>query len=71
MTSKLSEDVEKKILASVPLGRYGQLEEVAGLVEFLAQSPAQPVILLDRVLGKIQAIAMRHNTWGQKSQRTF
>ncbi|WMV21224.1 hypothetical protein MTR67_014609 [Solanum verrucosum] len=44
MTSKLSEDVEKKILASVPLGRYGQPEEVAGLVEFLALSPAASYI---------------------------
>lgn len=40
LTSKLSEDIEKKILASVPLGRYGQPEEVAGLVEFVALSPA-------------------------------
>ncbi|KAF3665126.1 3-oxoacyl-[acyl-carrier-protein] reductase 1, chloroplastic [Capsicum annuum] len=31
MTSKLSEDIEKKILASVPLGRYGRPEEVAGI----------------------------------------
>ncbi|KAH0690229.1 hypothetical protein KY290_019877 [Solanum tuberosum] len=44
MTSKLSEDVEKKILASFPLGRYGQPEEVAGLVEFLALSPAASYI---------------------------
>ncbi|KAH0688223.1 hypothetical protein KY284_018776 [Solanum tuberosum] len=44
MTSKLSEDVEKKILASIPLGRYGQPEEVAGLVEFLALSPAASYI---------------------------
>uniref|UniRef100_M1B8A2 3-oxoacyl-[acyl-carrier-protein] reductase n=1 Tax=Solanum tuberosum TaxID=4113 RepID=M1B8A2_SOLTU len=43
-TSKLSEDVEKKILASVPLGRYGQPEEVAGLVEFLVPSPAASYI---------------------------
>ncbi|KAJ8536585.1 hypothetical protein K7X08_034986 [Anisodus acutangulus] len=44
MTSKLSEDIEKKILASVPLGRYGQPDEVAGLVEFLALSPAASYI---------------------------
>ncbi|XP_016464160.2 3-oxoacyl-[acyl-carrier-protein] reductase 4 [Nicotiana tabacum] len=44
MTSKLSDDIEKKILASVPLGRYGQPEEVAGLVEFLALSPAASYI---------------------------
>uniref|UniRef100_A0A3Q7GDW0 Uncharacterized protein n=1 Tax=Solanum lycopersicum TaxID=4081 RepID=A0A3Q7GDW0_SOLLC len=29
MTSKQSEDIEKEILASIPLGRYGQPEEVA------------------------------------------
>ncbi|KAL6177592.1 hypothetical protein ACLB2K_049118 [Fragaria x ananassa] len=40
MTAKLGEDVEKKILGSIPLGRYGQPEEVAGLVEFLALNPA-------------------------------
>ncbi|KAK9926697.1 hypothetical protein M0R45_023911 [Rubus argutus] len=40
MTAKLGEDIEKKILGSIPLGRYGQPEEVAGLVEFLALNPA-------------------------------
>ncbi|KAG8635568.1 hypothetical protein MANES_16G048001v8 [Manihot esculenta] len=40
MTAKLGSDIEKKILESIPLGRYGQPEEVAGLVEFLALSPA-------------------------------
>ncbi|KAH9616512.1 hypothetical protein KSS87_007554 [Heliosperma pusillum] len=40
MTAKLGEDIEKKILANIPLGRYGQPEEVAGLVEFLALNPA-------------------------------
>ncbi|MCD9558978.1 3-oxoacyl-[Datura stramonium] len=44
MTAKLSEDIEKKILQSVPLGRYGQPEEVAGLVEFLALNPAASYI---------------------------
>lgn len=29
MTSKQSEDIEKEILASIPLGRYDQPEEVA------------------------------------------
>ncbi|KAK4423923.1 3-oxoacyl-[acyl-carrier-protein] reductase, chloroplastic [Sesamum alatum] len=40
MTAKLGADFEKKILEAIPLGRYGQPEEVAGLVEFLALSPA-------------------------------
>ncbi|KAK1576113.1 hypothetical protein Q3G72_011068 [Acer saccharum] len=40
MTAKLSDDIEKKILQTIPLGRYGQPEEVAGLVEFLALNPA-------------------------------
>ncbi|KAL6566550.1 3-oxoacyl-[acyl-carrier-protein] reductase, chloroplastic [Orobanche gracilis] len=40
MTAKLGSDFEKKILDAIPLGRYGQPEEVAGLVEFLALNPA-------------------------------
>ncbi|XP_060214137.1 3-oxoacyl-[acyl-carrier-protein] reductase 4-like [Lycium barbarum] len=40
MTVKLGDDIEKKILGQIPLGRYGQPEEVAGLVEFLAMNPA-------------------------------
>ncbi|CAN1847094.1 3-oxoacyl-[acyl-carrier-protein] reductase 1, chloroplastic [Linum perenne] len=40
MTAKLGDDIEKKILGTIPLGRYGQPEEVAGLVEFLALNPA-------------------------------
>uniref|UniRef100_A0A2C9UMZ8 3-oxoacyl-[acyl-carrier-protein] reductase n=1 Tax=Manihot esculenta TaxID=3983 RepID=A0A2C9UMZ8_MANES len=44
MTAKLGADIEKKILESVPLGRYGQPGEDAGLVEFLAISPAASYI---------------------------
>ncbi|XP_074574171.1 3-oxoacyl-[acyl-carrier-protein] reductase 4-like [Curcuma longa] len=44
MTAKLGEDIEKKILGTIPLGRYGQPEEVAGLVEFLALNPASSYI---------------------------
>ncbi|XP_057543218.1 3-oxoacyl-[acyl-carrier-protein] reductase 4 [Amaranthus tricolor] len=40
MTAKLGEDIEKKLLDAIPLGRYGKPEEVAGLVEFLALNPA-------------------------------
>ncbi|XP_012440634.1 3-oxoacyl-[acyl-carrier-protein] reductase 4 [Gossypium raimondii] len=44
MTAKLGEDLEKRILETIPLGRYGQPEEVAGLVEFLAINPASNYI---------------------------
>ncbi|CAK9137379.1 unnamed protein product [Ilex paraguariensis] len=44
MTAKLGEDIEKKILETIPLGRYGQPEEVAGLVKFLALNPAASYI---------------------------
>lgn len=44
MTAKLGNDLEKKILEAIPLGRYGQPEEVAGLVEFLALSQAASYI---------------------------
>ncbi|XP_059441690.1 3-oxoacyl-[acyl-carrier-protein] reductase 4-like [Corylus avellana] len=44
MTAKLGEDIEKKILGTIPLGRYGQPEEVAGMVEFLALNPAASYI---------------------------
>ncbi|KAG6523948.1 hypothetical protein ZIOFF_013836 [Zingiber officinale] len=44
MTAKLGEDIEKKILESIPMGRYGRLEEVASLVEFLALSPTSSYI---------------------------
>ncbi|KAJ4790971.1 3-oxoacyl-[acyl-carrier-protein] reductase FabG [Rhynchospora pubera] len=40
MTAKLSEEIEKKYLENIPLGRFGQPEDVAGLVEFLTLSPA-------------------------------
>ncbi|CAI9782778.1 unnamed protein product [Fraxinus pennsylvanica] len=44
MTAKLGADIEKKILETIPLGRYGQPEEVAGLVEFLALNPSASYI---------------------------
>lgn len=40
MTSTLGPEIEKKILEGIPLGRYGQPAEVAGLVKFLALDPA-------------------------------
>lgn len=44
MTAELGAEIEKKILSTIPLGRYGQPEEVAGLVEFLALNPAASYI---------------------------
>lgn len=44
MTAKLGADIEKKILETIPLGRYGQPTEVAGLVKFLALDPAAAYI---------------------------
>lgn len=44
MTATLGEDIEKKILQTIPLGRYGKPEEVAGLVEFLSLNPAASYI---------------------------
>nr|CAB3446645.1 unnamed protein product [Digitaria exilis] len=44
MTAELGEEHEKKILSAIPLGRYGWPEDVAGLVEFLALSPAASYI---------------------------
>uniref|UniRef100_A0A151U8T0 3-oxoacyl-[acyl-carrier-protein] reductase n=1 Tax=Cajanus cajan TaxID=3821 RepID=A0A151U8T0_CAJCA len=44
MTAKLGQDTEKKILETIPLGRYGRPDEVAGLVEFLALNQAASYI---------------------------
>ncbi|KAL5563919.1 hypothetical protein UlMin_033666 [Ulmus minor] len=44
MTAKLGEDTEKKILETIPLGRYGQPKKVAGLLGFLAINPATSYI---------------------------
>ncbi|KAL8550650.1 hypothetical protein ACS0TY_009171 [Phlomoides rotata] len=44
MTKKMAEEFEKKIKEAIPLGRYGQPEEIAGLVEFLALNPAAAYI---------------------------
>jgi 3-oxoacyl-[acyl-carrier protein] reductase len=40
MTKVLPEEVKQKILASVPLGRMGTAEDVAGAVKFLASEDA-------------------------------
>jgi len=40
MTAGIDSKYEAGILSAIPLGRYGQPEEVAGLVKFLALDPA-------------------------------
>ncbi len=40
MTAALTEDRQKAILAQVPLGRYADAEEIAGVVRFLAGDAA-------------------------------
>lgn len=44
MTAAIDKKYEEGILKSIPLGRYGQPEEVAGLVRFLALDPAAAYI---------------------------
>ena len=36
MTAKMPEDLQKRMLGSIPLGRYGKPEDVAAVVSFLA-----------------------------------
>jgi hypothetical protein len=40
MTTKLGDEIQKKILQTISLGRYRQPEEIAGLVEFLSLNSA-------------------------------
>lgn len=40
MTASIDEKYQATILSGIPLGRYGQPEEVAGMVRFLALDPA-------------------------------
>lgn len=44
MTAKLNKEIEAAILKTIPLGKYGQPEDVAGLVKFLATDPAAAYI---------------------------
>lgn len=44
MTAAIDKKYEDMILSSIPLGRYGQPDEVAGLVRFLALDPAAAYI---------------------------
>ena len=54
-TAELTEDRQKEILGSVPLTRYGQVEEIAGVCVFLAGPDASyitgAVIPVDGGLG--------------------
>eukprot|EP00798_Chlamydomonas_sp_ICE-L_P030465 gene30465-35476_t len=40
MTASIDEKYQETILSGIPLGRYGQPEEVAGLIRFMALDPA-------------------------------
>ena len=40
MTRELSEEQRQALLSSIPLGRLGQVEEIASVVAFLASSEA-------------------------------
>eukprot|EP00955_Chlamydomonas_euryale_P080109 363378-Chlamydomonas_euryale.AAC.20 len=44
MTAAIDKKYEEAILKGIPLGRYGQPEEVAGLARFLALDPAAAYI---------------------------
>jgi len=44
MTANLSEKTVEAVLANIPLGRYGEPAEVAGMVRFLALDPAAAYI---------------------------
>ncbi|RLM64285.1 3-oxoacyl-[acyl-carrier-protein] reductase 4-like [Panicum miliaceum] len=44
MTAELGDELLKKLATTIPLGRLGDPEEIAGLVEFLALNPAASYI---------------------------
>lgn len=44
MTQDLKEDYKQQILKEIPLGRYGEPEDIAGMVRFLAADPAAAYI---------------------------
>jgi 3-oxoacyl-[acyl-carrier protein] reductase len=44
MTQDLKEEYKQQILKEIPLGRYGEPEDIAGMVRFLASDPAAAYI---------------------------
>ncbi|MEC4806123.1 MAG: 3-oxoacyl-[acyl-carrier-protein] reductase [Jaaginema sp. PMC 1079.18] len=44
MTQELKEDYKQQVLKEIPLGRYGEPEDIAGMVRFLASDPAAAYI---------------------------
>jgi 3-oxoacyl-[acyl-carrier protein] reductase len=44
MTAELGPEIEAKILTTIPAGKYGQPEDIAGMVRFLALDPAAAYI---------------------------
>lgn len=44
MTQELKEDYKQQVLKEIPLGRYGEPEDIAGMVRFLAADPAAAYI---------------------------
>jgi 3-oxoacyl-[acyl-carrier protein] reductase len=50
MTHSLPEELKKQYLESIPLGRFGKVEEVAALVIFLLSSAS------DYITGQVFAI---------------
>eukprot|EP00899_Mesostigma_viride_P008741 jgi/Mesvir1/17869/Mv12946-RA.1 len=51
MTAVLGEEIEKQILANIPMGRMGSVQEVAGLAKFLALDPC-----VDFITGQVFVI---------------
>jgi len=44
MTDELPERFVEEVVGTIPLGRFGEVDEVAGMVKFLATDPAAEYI---------------------------
>ena len=64
MTAAIDKKYEEQILASIPAGRYGQPEEVAGLVRFLALDPGAGWQWLHLLAGAIGGRPWSGAIWG-------